>query len=116
VSESKASDWCKRKRLVQTQAIGANAKRTGSSEMEATLTLWYLANEIITFANNKVREYFASREKGRGENLALLDLGLIMMTKSKGEDRTGLQGDSPEHFSAEGRIAFLQALIGMYID
>jgi hypothetical protein len=68
--------------------------------------------------NEKVRllNSYARREFGRvGENVRMLDLEAIMETKSWGDDRVGVEGDTNYHFSVEARVAFIQALVNVML-
>jgi hypothetical protein len=59
---------------------------------------------------------YARREFGRvGENVRMLDLEAIMETKSWGDDRVGVEGDTNYHFSVEARVAFIQALVNVML-
>ncbi|GMI42502.1 hypothetical protein TrCOL_g5172 [Triparma columacea] len=68
--------------------------------------------------NEKVRllNSYARREFGKvGENVRMLDLEAIMETKSWGDDRVGVDGDTVNHFSVEARVAFIQALVNVML-
>ena len=68
-------------------------------------------NNKIRWINEKVRKYFPSQTSS--PSLRLLDLEAIMSTKSRGDDRVGVHGDTSEHFDGDARMAFLQSLVGV---
>jgi len=72
-------------------------------------------NDKLKYLNEIVREHFLGEEK-KNKRFRMVDAESIVITKSEGEDRVGIEGDSSEHFGAEARTAFIQAMINVMLE